>query len=218
MPVRHIIGTEQVEDEVDILDADADEDFEEDSDSDSDYIPPDAADWLVEPLPSRRSPRKSRKSVQDGAQMGPDESPVENTSGNPDEMEFDLTERPSLPTLPETLPQKVKEVLDLVVVQHGYLAGGEVQQIALNYIQNSMDPVVLQLIEDVLALASENILPEVASTVAQVIYNCWINKTESFMLGEVLSVQQKYDGNHIISFLEHLGSRDVEALFTRTDW
>ena len=219
MPVRHVLHTEHVAVDVDMPDANADEELEYDNPSDLDYIPPDGYDSLDdEPLPLRRSARKTRKSTQDRANIAPDRSPFTDTSGNPNEPEFDIEERPCLPPLPETLPQKVKDVLNLVVEQQGPLAGGELLQIAINYIENSMDSIVLQLIANVLALAPEDIMSQVANTVAQIIYNCWINSTGSFMLGEVLSTQQTYDGNQIISFLEHLGDRDVEALFTRTDW
>lgn len=224
MPVRHVVRTEPVIDEVDMTYANADEEYEadslSDSDSDSEYIPPDGYDSLDndEPLPPRRSSRESRKSAQGRTEMGLDELPVENTIGNPNELELDITERTSPPIIPSTLPQKIKDVLNLIAVQHGTLAGGEVQHIALDYIQNSMDPIILQLIASVLALAPETILAQVASSVAQIVYNCWINRTESFMLGEVLAIQKENDDNHIIPFLEQLRYRDVEASFTRTDW
>ena len=217
MPVRHVLRTEQVAADVNMPDTNADEDL--DYDSSSDYVPSDEEDELEhEPLLRRRPVRNSRKSAPGRDKKAPDRSPAKSTNGNPDQPEFDITGRSCLPPLPETLPQKVKDVLNLVVEQQGPLAGGELLQIAITYIENSMDPIILQLIAKVLALAPEDIMSQVANTVAQIIYNCWINSTGPFMLGEVLSTQQTYDGNQIISFLEQLGDRDVEVLFTRTDW
>ena len=233
MPVRHVIRTEPADDDrIDPVVKDrrepvnndidmiyGDEEYEYEDASDSDYVPSDEEDDLDDEfIPRRLSARRTRKSAQGRAEVDPDESRIEDSSEIHDEMELDIRERSSLPTLPATLPQEIKDVLTLVAVKQGSLAGGELQQIVLDYIQNSMDPIVLQLIADVLALAPENIISGVANSVAQIVYNCWINRTEPFMLGEVLSIQQTHDDNQLISFLENLDDGFVEALFTRTDW
>lgn len=180
-----------------------------------------------ESISASASPNQAQATSQLAAEAS-DEGDSEDEDFEPDEDEMDVysevsdedesqtaEEDNAPPGFPAHFPEKITQLLEMIPHHKPFR---NIRQIVINFVHDQIDPVVLQIIANVLALAPPIALRDLAETIIQVVYECAIGPGIAYAMGVFLHDQWVFKESQFQPFMQGLRDSQVQAVFSRTDW
>ena len=172
------------------------------------------------------SARVSHIEAQNAAQPIAEDSNDEDFEPDGDEMDVysEVSDEDDIQAAEEDLPpsqchadfpERIIQLLEMIPLHHKHISN--IRQLVIDFIQHEIDPVVLQIIANLLTLAENTVLRDLAQTVMSIVHNC-ANGPGLYSLGRFLHDQFVYADSQVQLFMQGLQSAQIQAAFSRTDW
>ena len=116
---------------------------------------------------------------------------------------------------PPNFPRKIREMINLIPNYQLHINDEHIRQKVVDYVRDSMDPILVELIAGFLSLAPSNILQDIANIVGCVVRRSLCAGTFAFPLQHALSCYHHHHNSGFLPWLLRLSDTDLLAAMGR---